>query len=92
MHSKNNVDKYTCCNSIPAGFTPQETVANECGGSLLAANHLFIRDRILFDNIQKSSRFLLEIVTLASANIMGIAKVFIVEGKVIYIGYEKQRP
>jgi hypothetical protein len=46
--------------------------------SLLAAKHLFIRDRTLFDNMQKSSRFLLEIMTLVSlANIMGISKVFI---------------
>jgi hypothetical protein len=48
---------------------------------LLAANHLLIRDTTLFDNMQKSSKFLLEIMTLvSSANIMGIAKVFIVGG------------
>jgi hypothetical protein len=48
---------------------------------LLAANHLLIRDRTLFDNMQKSSRFILEIVILvSSANIMSIAKVFIVGG------------
>jgi hypothetical protein len=47
--------------------------------SLLAAKHLLIRDTTLFDNMQKSSKFLLEIMTLvSSANIMGIAKVFIV--------------
>jgi hypothetical protein len=49
---------------------------------LLAANHLPIRDTSLFDNMQKSSKFLLEIMTLvSSANIMGIAKVFIVGGR-----------
>jgi hypothetical protein len=47
--------------------------------SLLAANHLLIRGKTMFDNMQKSSRFLLEIIMLvSSANIMGIAKVFIV--------------
>jgi hypothetical protein len=52
------------------------------GVSLLAANHSLIRDRTLFDNMQKSSRFLLEIMMLvSSANIMGIAKVFIVGGR-----------
>jgi hypothetical protein len=47
--------------------------------NLLAANHSLIRDRTLFDNMQKSSRFLLEIMMLvSSANIMSTAKVFIV--------------
>jgi hypothetical protein len=50
--------------------------------SLLAANHLLIRDTTLFDNMQKSSKFLLEIVTLVSSvNTVGIAKVFIVGGR-----------
>jgi hypothetical protein len=50
--------------------------------SLLAANHLIISDTTLFDNMQKSSKFLLEIMTLVlSANIMGIAKVFILGGR-----------
>jgi hypothetical protein len=50
--------------------------------SLLAANYSLIRDRTLFDNMQKSSRFLLEIMMLvSSANIMGTAKVFIVGGR-----------
>jgi hypothetical protein len=45
--------------------------------SLFAANHLLIWERILFDSMQKSSRFLIEIMTLAlSANIMGIVVVF----------------
>jgi hypothetical protein len=44
--------------------------------------------------MQKSSKFLLGIMTLvSSANIVGIAKVFIVGGRsFIYVDYEKQRP
>jgi hypothetical protein len=42
-------------------------------------NHLPIRDKTLFDNIQKSSKFLLEIMTLmSSAIIIGAARVFVV--------------
>jgi hypothetical protein len=49
---------------------------------LLEANHLLIRDTTLFDNMQKSSKFLLEIMTLvSSANSMGVAKEFIVGGR-----------
>jgi hypothetical protein len=34
---------------------------------LLAANHLIIKERTKFDNVQKSSKFLLEIMTLVSS-------------------------
>jgi hypothetical protein len=52
---------------------------------LLAASHSLIRDRTLFDNMQKSSRFLLEIMMLvSSANIMGIVMVFILEAGHLY--------
>jgi hypothetical protein len=48
--------------------------------SLLAANHLLLRYTTLFDNMQISSRFLLEIMMLvSSSNIMGTAKVLLVE-------------
>jgi hypothetical protein len=40
-----------------------------------------MRERTLFDSIQNSTKFLLEIMTLESSeNIMGIDKVFIVGG------------
>jgi hypothetical protein len=50
--------------------------------SLFIANHLPIRDTILFDNIQKSSKFLLGItVVMSSANIIGAARLFNVGGR-----------
>jgi hypothetical protein len=50
--------------------------------SLFAANHLPTRDTTLFDNIQKSFKFLPEIMMLmSSANITGAARVFIVGGR-----------
>jgi hypothetical protein len=50
---------------------------NKFRDSLFAENNLFIWERTLFDSMQKSSKFLLEIITLVlSANIMGIDEVF----------------
>jgi hypothetical protein len=49
---------------------------------LFAAKQLPIRDTTLFDNIQKSSKLLLEIMTLvSSANIIVAARVFIGGGR-----------
>jgi hypothetical protein len=45
--------------------------------SLFATDHLLIRDTTLFDNIQKSNKFLL----VSSTNIIGAARVFIVGGR-----------
>jgi hypothetical protein len=48
---------------------------------LLAVNHLFIYDTTEFANLPHSSKFSPIITTLvSSANIMGIAKVFIIGG------------
>jgi hypothetical protein len=50
--------------------------------SLFAENHLLVWERTLFNSMQKSSKFLLEIVALvSSANIMGTDEVFSVGGK-----------
>jgi len=59
---------------------------------LLAANHLIMWDRIKFHTEQKSSKFLLETVTLvSSANHIGSDTEFIPRRKVIYIYYEQYR-
>jgi hypothetical protein len=48
---------------------------------LFVANH-YVEGTTLFDNIQKSSKFLLDIMILvSSANIIGAARVFIVGGR-----------
>jgi hypothetical protein len=54
---------------------------------LLDINHLLIWERTVFDIVQKSSKFLLEIFTLvSSANKMSSVKVFIIAGRsFIYI-------
>jgi hypothetical protein len=50
--------------------------------TLFAENHLFIWERTLFDFMQKSPKFLLEIMALVpSANIMNIDGVFSIEGR-----------
>lgn len=47
----------------------------------------------MFDSIQKSSKFLMQIITLVSmANSMGTNKVFILAEGVIYVDHEEQRP
>jgi hypothetical protein len=54
---------------------------------LFAANHVPIIDTTLFDNIQKSSIFLLYNITLeSSANIRGVVRVFMIDRRLfIYI-------
>jgi hypothetical protein len=53
---------------------------------LLDVNHLLIWERTVFDIVEKSSKFLLEIITLVSSvNEMGSDKVFIVGGRSFYI-------
>jgi hypothetical protein len=50
--------------------------------SLFAENHLLIWERTVFDSMQKSSKFLLEIVTVVSSqNIMCSDEVFNIEGR-----------
>jgi hypothetical protein len=55
--------------------------------SLLAANHAIIRERMMCDTVQKSPKFLLEIMILVSlANNFGSDKEFILSGRTfIYI-------
>jgi len=48
---------------------------------LLAANHLIIRDRTKFDTEKKSSKFLLEIMTLVSSVYIGSDTEFILRGR-----------
>jgi hypothetical protein len=56
-------------------------VLSRFSDSLFAENHLLISKRTLFDSMQKSSKFLIEIMTLvSSANIMGIDEAFRVGG------------
>jgi len=53
---------------------------------LLAANHLIIQDRTKFGTEQKSSKFLLEIMTLISSVYIGSDTEFILRGRsFIYI-------
>jgi hypothetical protein len=49
--------------------------------SLFAANHLLIWEKNLLDSVQKSSKFLLEIITLVSSANMGINEAFNVGGR-----------
>jgi hypothetical protein len=56
-------------------------VLNRIRDSFFAENHLLISERTFCDSIQKSCKYLLEIMTLVlSANIMGIDKMFSEEG------------
>jgi hypothetical protein len=57
-------------------------VSSRFRDTLFAKDHLLIWGKTLFDIMQKSSKFLLEIVTLvSSANIMGTDEVFSVGGR-----------
>jgi hypothetical protein len=61
--------------------------------SLLALNHLFLWESTLFAVAQKSSNFLLEIITLvSSANIKGSDEIFIVGGRSLYILWKAKVP
>jgi hypothetical protein len=59
---------------------------------LLAAHHLIIRQRIKFDIVWKSSKFLLEIRTLVSSANNIVSNIICSQGKVIYEYYDQQRP
>ena len=62
------------------------SVLSQFRTKLLAANHLITRDRTKFDTEQKSSKFLLEIITPVSSANTGSDTKFILRGRsFIYI-------